>query len=82
MPNSGSESENEDDPLANLPDGYSVFPLNDGWPPANRYEQPSLVAVPPVPRPKSVTQIPDAISEELAGKRDEWSLFSIPALDN
>ena len=61
-------SEADDNPLSDLPEGYSVFELNDGWPPANRYAEPSLVATPSVPRPKSVTRIPDAISEELAGK--------------
>jgi hypothetical protein len=75
---SESDSDPEvDDPLSNLPDGYSVFELNDGWPPANRYAEHSLVAVPPVPRPNSVTKIPDAISEELAGEKidDYWRLW-------
>jgi hypothetical protein len=63
-----SESDDDDNPLSNLPEGYSVFELDDGWPPANRYAEPSMVATPLVPRPKSVTRIQEAISEELAGR--------------
>jgi hypothetical protein len=69
-------SEDDDNPLSDLPEGYSVFELNDGWPPANRYAEPSLVATPSVPRPKLVTSIPEAISEELAGEVDCASLHS------
>ncbi len=62
-----SDNSDDDDPLSELPDGYTVLTLDDGWPPAKRFEDPSMVAIPPVPRPRSVTQISDAVPEELAG---------------